>query len=250
MRKILILSCCVSLLFSACSKDDNDPKNSGAVDNSMKYIINGITDVTVEQTGELNIPLEIKYESGNQEKISLAVNELPENMGADFTSPNGIPSFATFMRLYTSYPKAGTYPVKITGTTESGKQKSWNMSVKVNPLPYDIDTACVAAITGEYNGTDCEGKSYKVNILRGEYSTGNYDLVIKPFPFADNMWGVRARLSCRSGMFFISGRSGNTMYETSTPISIADPKNIVINFQYYHTGTGTSANNCKLTLKR
>lgn len=163
MKKYLSLLLVLGVL-AGCSKRDNtsqpvpipNPNPNPVVgdSNAMKYTINGITDVSLDQEEEKILVLGITHTGGKQEKLSLSVVGLPANITAVFETPNGIPSFATKLTLKSNKPVGGTYPIKIKGQTESDSVKELNLNLIVKaappPPPPPNPLGCIDSVIGVF----------------------------------------------------------------------------------------------------
>jgi hypothetical protein len=174
MRTLRMLSAGLALgmLLSGCSKDDNTtnpPTPPDPVSTKFSYTIEGIADASLKQAGTVNMPITIKPVAGTSETVTLVATGVPENVQIGITPPSGEPSFATTVTIVATLDaKAGTYPVKIVGTSKSGVvvEKAFNLTVRNQNCAQDFQT-------GTWNGTrTCKmltGASFQSTITPDQY---------------------------------------------------------------------------------
>jgi hypothetical protein len=139
--KLLWIPIVVILAFSACkTKPDtnnvtpnNDTPGNNPEQTDSSYIVSGLTDINIGLYRDSAIMIiGVQHISGQQQKVSFSVSGMPDGITATLTPESGIPPFATTARFLSSYAKAGTYPIKFTGVSESGKENSYTIDMKVS----------------------------------------------------------------------------------------------------------------------
>jgi hypothetical protein len=144
MKKVLFVLLMLPFLSSCSKKDEKTP----AVTEDTNYIINGIHDVDFATTGSNILPLAITLNTGGQQQtVTLSVEDLPDGITASFGPATGIPSFSTLLTFTNNSAKAGTYTIKVIGTTASSK-KTYTLKIVVpdvngfylNGIPYTFST--------------------------------------------------------------------------------------------------------------
>ncbi|RYD57851.1 MAG: hypothetical protein EOP56_06125 [Sphingobacteriales bacterium] len=250
MKKTLIVAFFASLLFSACSKSDNnsnDPNNNGnnvnPVDTAMNYIINGLGDVVMESTDTSYMTLTVSLEKGIQQKVALTVSGLPENAHANLSTQTGIPTFTSLLTLEAKNVKPGSYPIKVTGTSATGTEKSYDLNLKINEKPLDPAFACIKDLEGDYQGS-YNGKTYAINITR---NTDRQTIIIKNFP--EPGVEIKASVNCNDKTIgVIASTYQNYNFNGTGGGSFINPKNIPLTFLY--SKDGKQPEYVELTLKR
>lgn len=141
MKKGFLLFCAlVTGLLFACNKSDKP---------SMKFTVNGLSDITIGATNEYAMPISVNYTSGPQEKVSISVTGLPDGITAVTSPSDGIPSFTSTITFTSSIVAAnGTYPAEVVVTTESGGKKTYDVNITLNR-----EIFCNDFVEGYYTGT-------------------------------------------------------------------------------------------------
>ncbi|MFA6149685.1 MAG: hypothetical protein WC716_00105 [Chitinophagaceae bacterium] len=127
MKKNYLSLLLIFLIGAACNK--------GTVDLSTKeniltgYTVEGIYDLTLiskssNNLGQEKLRLNITRDSGIQEKLTLSVEGVPQNIFTTITPNKGVAPYETeIIFKLTGTPKPGKYPVKLILTGESGRTK-------------------------------------------------------------------------------------------------------------------------------
>lgn len=159
MKPILSLLFAACILLGSCSKSDNKtttPASTTPVDvDSMRYSVNGLTDVSIKRTDSVVLALGIVHNGGRQEKLDLAILGLPENVFATFQTTSGIPSYATTLTLKSSKALSGDYPIKIAARTASNTVKEFEIKLNIKKA----NESCAENMAGTYTYYDCASKS-------------------------------------------------------------------------------------------
>ena len=204
MRKISVCILSGLLIFSSCKKDDSKD-TTPAADDSFKYIINYVSDMSYYNNGTVGnafMPLQVMYVQGTQEKVSLSLSGLPAGATGDFSTAAGIPTFNSQVNLYfDAGVKSGTYPVRITSTSASTGTKNYDFNLKVTNA-----NDCVAGLLGNYSVHDSCSNNY-TSVISSAPSYPN-EIYISNF---DNISGfnVTGTVSCQNNYISIYGSYNN-----------------------------------------
>ncbi len=139
--KLLWIPFVAILVFSACKTKpgtnnvipNNDTPGNNPEQTDSSYIVSGLTDINIGLYRDSAILIiGVQHVSGQQQKVSFSVSGMPDGITATLTPESGIPPFTTTIRFQSSYAKAGTYPIKFKGMSESGKENSYTIDMKVS----------------------------------------------------------------------------------------------------------------------
>lgn len=120
-KHLFFLLFVVAIGFSACKKSDS----------SSEFIINNIHDIDLTSTASSVLPIAIMQTSGTQEPVTISVSSLPSGVAATIDPVSGTPDFSVGITFKLTGPTtAGTYPIKITGTSSS-YTKSYDLNLIV-----------------------------------------------------------------------------------------------------------------------
>lgn len=146
MKRIALLLIITATTLASCKKEQRDvvtvnnppttpvdttnvPPPGPKIDNT--YIINGLADMHIGVVDSMMIPLELMHVGGEQHKVTLSISGLPDNAMASFDTKSGIPGYNSNLYLHTFFTKEGTYPLTITGTSESGMIRTYKVNLVV-----------------------------------------------------------------------------------------------------------------------
>jgi hypothetical protein len=143
--KLIFIALAVTTFF-ACNKKDND-----TTVNSVQYTVNGLADIQVTQYRDTSFSMAVgmNYVSGNQETVTLRVDEVPANCTVTPVTISGIPTFATLLNFHVQALTAGNLPVKISVTSASGITKSYSFN-----LVSTANTSCRDLFLDTFNVVD------------------------------------------------------------------------------------------------
>ncbi len=145
MRKIYLLLALICISVVACKKRDNHAD----VKLPPGYIINGITDVTVEKDSVAFLGLSIELTKGEQEQVTLSATNLPTGVTVSFTPESGTPDFDALASFRTGInTPTGTHPIKVMVTGKSGS-RTYDMNLIVKPI-----SSCGNRTLGQYTADD------------------------------------------------------------------------------------------------
>lgn len=144
MRKVYLLLALVCISVFACKKTDNS-----YVKLPPGFIINGISDVTVEKDSVAFLSVSVEMKKGEQEMVTLSATGLPAGVTASFTPESGTPDFTALVSFRTSLSAVpGVYPVKLVATSKSGA-RSYDMNLIIKPI-----SECGSKTQGSYLADD------------------------------------------------------------------------------------------------
>lgn len=137
MKKALIIITAALFTLAACDKNEPLPAVITPVDSTAQfdssYVIAGVVDIKMDNIDSNGTPLSINHITGVQKKITLSVTGLPANATVTFAPASGIAPFGTLMSIQTTFAAAGTYPVKLVATPESGTANEYEFTLTVEP---------------------------------------------------------------------------------------------------------------------
>lgn len=157
MKKSLLLLLSFVLVFTACKKKKSDElpaSQTVTVYTNKGYdstiFLSGVSNITVTSWGASSLNVMIERAMGPVQKVSLAATGMPTNAKHEWTAPSGYTPFSSMLNLNTWFVKAGTYPVRINGTTEQGVSKDFNVNIIVDSL---TRTECMSKFLQNAGGT-------------------------------------------------------------------------------------------------
>ncbi len=238
MRKVYLLLALVSISVFACKKTDNS-----YVKLPPGFIINGISDVTVERDSVAFLSVSVEMKKGEQEAVTLSATGLPAGVTASFTPESGTPDFTALVSFRTSRSSVpGTYPIKLVATSKSGA-RSYDMNLIIKPI-----SECGNKASGQYLADDlCD------NIGSMTYTTQVFPSGTNNKVFISNFGNtfsssVFANLNCEEGTldipkqaFLGSGTISGTGTFSSTQMDIS------YSFDF---GGGSIPTNCHVVMTK
>jgi hypothetical protein len=144
INKLFLLIVVTLLSAASCRKPKTTVNNYLLPGNDPKpaFAVNGITDqtLTTDFLSEAAMNITVTYLDSAQENVTLSLSGLPANIVIDTGwVHSGIPTFGTILSIYdtssTSGAQPGIYPVTMTATTSSGKQKFFKFNLRILPMP-------------------------------------------------------------------------------------------------------------------
>ena len=163
MRQRLLLFLAFALtLASACKKEDDDEQTIPYI---PPYRVSGVVDFSIQKTSsginayEMYVGME--YENGEQERVSLSLENVPPGLHDTIYTVSGYPSFSSYIRFVDSGAAVGTYSVKFVTTGDKSGRREYPFSIRVLPEP-----DCSAPLLGIWNTqNNCGGpNNYSINI--------------------------------------------------------------------------------------
>lgn len=230
MRKAYLLIALASISFVACKRTDNSNVKLPAA-----FRVDGITDIAVERDS-MNVlgPIEVTMPGGQQERVSLFVNGLPQGVTAMVSPETGTTDFMSMITFRASDAAAvGHYPVMITAKSGAG-EKTYDMTVHVMPI-----SECGMRMAGEFEAVDqCDTNTnpkYDVAVIPSTDKTNRINVVgffsggIPGIPAT-----VYANLDCNSktltvpeqtlqNVFKVSGTGAYTRDQITVNYTLAGP---------------------------
>lgn len=141
----------VLLLLLVQCKKTSTTNNYITTNHLERVTVEGLTSVNLSKGKQTALLLNIVYNSNTQEKINLAVSELPAGITATFTGPaSGYPSFGTsilFSDTSSAPATEGSYNVVLSVTGDGTISKQLPFTVLVLPAS---DTFCPRQYAGIY----------------------------------------------------------------------------------------------------
>lgn len=118
-----------------------DTSNPNPAQQDTSYIVSGLTDITIGLYNDnAQLIVGVQHISGQQQKVTFSVTDLPKGIFAMLSTESGIPPFTTTISFHSSYAKAGTYPIKVKAVSESGKENTYTIDLKVTGSTVDCGT--------------------------------------------------------------------------------------------------------------
>lgn len=111
MKKATLFMALLTLLFSACTKSNDDDDVF-----SPNFRVDGITDINIFRNSTNSLSLSVVYMNSQQERVRLSLEGLPSGMTAEFTTTSGLPSFSSYLQITNNSVPAGVYPVRLVAT--------------------------------------------------------------------------------------------------------------------------------------
>ncbi len=196
MRKSLFAAGLLAVCFASCKKEQVIVNTEPA---KPPFRVAGLADVTIERNPFNNqavaafLGLNVRYEYGDQKRVSLSIADLPAGMKDSFSVRSGYPDFNSQVTLYDQGVQAGSYTAKLVAKAD-GDSTAMN-------YPFNItvkgDTSCAGFFGGKtYETTNtCSGNiPYSVSSLRP--NTASDTLVLNNY--RNDGSGLRVLINCRS----------------------------------------------------
>ncbi len=100
----------------------------------LKYLIQGIKDVSMERIGQATVNIYINRQEGKIENVMLTAVNLPQGLSVTFAPNISLPSFNTTMTIKSTRVKEGTYEITVRGSSQTSGFTDVKMRVTI--LPY------------------------------------------------------------------------------------------------------------------
>ncbi len=101
---------------------------------NLKYLIQGVKDVSIERIGEAKVNIYINRQEGKIENVMLTAINLPQGLSVTFTPNISLPSFNTTMTVKSTRVKEGVYDIIVRGSSPTSGFT--DVKMKVTILPY------------------------------------------------------------------------------------------------------------------
>ena len=149
MKKLYVILFAASLFVASCTKSNSS--NTTVLPMPVAaYSVSGIQDIVMSSSNyytsvAVSAPITFTYNDSSEQKLSVAISGFPGfiKYGTSYSTPtvfheyftgpwSGIPTFTIPLQLYFNDALtyvAGTYPIVVTCTNESGSVKTFNMNL-------------------------------------------------------------------------------------------------------------------------
>ncbi len=190
MKNAIILLALSVVAFSACKKkhplDPYYPNDGG----DLQYTIEGVKDMTLEQTGMAKMTVFFKKVSGASEDLSLSMEDLPKGASFTYSPIVGSVSFNSVLTINTTRVAAGNYTVKVKASGAKSGIKTASFVLKVTPY-----TNGAIAILGHFNETgNCSQSNGVNNIVNIDTVSTINKVVIKGLYAGGTLYTLNATL--------------------------------------------------------
>ena len=146
MKTVYSILIAAAAFMTGCSKSNvNNNPYYGDDYGDFNYTITGTKDTTIEQTGEVNILLNLKKTSGPTENVNLEVTGVPDGVTATIEPVTAQPPFTALLRIVSYRAAVGSYPITITGRSKSTGNTihSLNLNIKTfTNAAYMVEGVC------------------------------------------------------------------------------------------------------------
>ncbi len=252
MKHYLLITALLVFTFSACKEKENivpgknttnNPTNPNPpVDNTDRtYIINGLSDITIGNKNSINIPIQLEFVGGQQKKVSLMITGLPKYCYASFSPKAGIPGFATTMSISTTLADPGSYPITLTGLSQDGKTREYNLQLTIVDK-LDCDSFLPNAVTKSFTTTKKDSKTviYSQSNMTSKYDSSTKKNVV----MIDNLFMQEDSsgtpfISYNKGLYLITNCAKRTVTVPDQRIQGRRLSSTVAYKDYDMSGTGT-----------
>lgn len=100
----------------------------------LKYIIQGVKDVSIERIGEAKMNILINRQEGKIEDVMLTAVNVPQGVSVTFAPNISLPSFNTTMTVKATRAKEGIYQITVRGSSQTSGFTEVKMNLTI--LPY------------------------------------------------------------------------------------------------------------------
>lgn len=172
MRRLLLFCALILTAVSACKKEDDDDLSVPYV---PPYRVSGVVDFSMQKYSfgaelyEMYVALE--YENGEQERVTLSLENVPSGLKDSLFVSSGYPSFSSYITFVDSGVAEGVYTLKLITQGEKSGRREFPFTITILGVP-----DCTSPLTGAYNNSYsfCTG------------SGGNYSVNVQPAPSVQN----------------------------------------------------------------
>ena len=155
MRKIILFSAAICILFASCDKYQNQPLNYSVTNDQQ---VTGVYDIYIPDTGTYNMAAYVRFLNGYpNDSLMLVFSGLPSGIKVTPDTFSAVPTYTENFAFYTNHMAHGKYPVSLTAYTPS----------QVVPRVYPINVVVVPADAASlFFGTlsdsnACTARNYK-----------------------------------------------------------------------------------------
>lgn len=129
-----ILLALLIIISAGCKRNDEATPYYDPEYGDLKYTIDGIKDVSIEQTGELKLIVNINRSAGKIEDVTMSASNVPQGVTVGFEPGLAKPSFNTIITIRAKRAAIGTYQITIRGSSiTSGFTEK---KLTLNIIPY------------------------------------------------------------------------------------------------------------------
>lgn len=133
LKYLLIPLFAVASLSCRKSEPDLEPYYEPTYGN-LKYLIQGVKDVSMERIGSANINIYINRQEGKIENVMLTAVNVPQGVNITFSPNISLPSFNTTMVVKSVRAKEGVYDIIVRGSSPTSGFT--DVKMKLTILPY------------------------------------------------------------------------------------------------------------------
>ena len=235
MKKLALITATLLLFISSCTKIRKDRDTDQ--DNIR---VNGITDVSLLVNDETQLNVEILYVNSEQERVTLALENIPSGITGSISNKAGIPSFNTTLNFKNTSAAPGLYPVTLVATGEKSGRHAYTFNVRV--------VGCTEALVRTYFVTDnCTGGSYVSNIEAVSGQPGK----IRILNFGNMGINITADVNCFSsgfGQIDIPEQTIGSSTYTGSGQYFVNFGSLQVSL-FYTKMTGTTFENCSVNME-
>lgn len=245
MRHSLLLAFAFLVTFaSACKKEDDEP----SIPYVPPYRVSGLTDISIQKYAVGADPYEmyvqVEYENGDQERVTLSLEGIPDGLEDSMINTSGYPSFMSRIILVDSGVAEGTYTPRLVVTGERSGRREFPFNVRMLAVP-----DCSTPMLGNYTTTSfCNSGSYTMTI-QAQPTTKNRVLLSNLNNNGTTLYGD-ADCSGTTGTTYINipnqTVNGVTYYGSGSFRANPQPSQPTISLNVYRSGFGT----CSYSLVR
>jgi len=145
MNRIVLALGLLALTFTACEKKKSSILPPPEVDtvyiDTNVYVpvdtsltISGISDVRTTPWSEVVLPITVMRNIGLEQKVTMSISGVPENVKAKFSAVSGYTTFNTNLMLDVRFAAPGTYEMKIVSVSETGKTKDYILHLVIDTM--------------------------------------------------------------------------------------------------------------------
>ena len=136
MYKISLIVLCTAIAVASCKKKNstvisNIPEQQEAVHDTT-YHVNGLTDIHVKTMGRELANITVIKTATTDKKVTVSIEDLPENIESKLTYASGYPNFSTRVELLMKFVPRGEYPIRIKTVAEGNQPKTYNINLVVD----------------------------------------------------------------------------------------------------------------------
>lgn len=159
MNRIVLALGLLALTFTACEKKKSSILPPPEVDTvyidtniyvpvDTSLTISGISDVRTTAWSEVVLPITVMRNIGLEQKVTMSISGVPENVKAKFSAVSGYTTFNTNLMLDVRFAAPGTYEMKIVSVSETGKTKDYILHLVIDSMTNrEMNTLFLSKVT-------------------------------------------------------------------------------------------------------